>query len=121
MKRRCYDIAVCSKKDTSVYFNKEKIKIKNIKDYMRLYFNEEKKIVFEEVNDRWTIGMCLADDGFEHISFVNGIYTTDGGTHVNYITNKLVKEVKEVVSKKAKSVKNSYIRDKICIFINSLI
>lgn len=121
MKKRCYDIAACSKKDTGVWFNKEKIKIKTMKDYMKLYFNNDKKYVVEEVSDRWTVGMCVAEDGFEQISFVNGIYTNDGGTHVNYITNKIVKEVKEVISKKSKSVKNNYIKDKVCIFINSFI
>ena len=120
MKKRCYDIAACSKKNTSVWFNKEKIKVKTMKDYMKLYVGD-KKIVVEEVNERWTIGMCVAEDGFEHISFVNGIYTNDGGTHVNYITNKIVKEVREVVLKKSKTVKSNYIKDKICIFINTFI
>jgi DNA topoisomerase-2 len=121
MKKRVYDIASCSKKETTIYFNKVKIKVKNIQDYMALYFDDKRKIVYEQVNDRWSIGMCLAEDGFEQVTFVNGIHTNDGGTHVNYIVNKIVKEIKDVVSKKSKTVKSAYIKDKIFIFINSFI
>lgn len=105
MKKRVYDIACCTKKSVNVSFNGEKIKIKNIQDYMKMFFQEERKIVYEEVNDRWTIGVCLAEDGFEQISFVNGIHTNDGGTHVDYISKKVVKEVVEILKKKSKNGK----------------
>lgn len=123
MKKRAYDISVCSKKETTIFFNKEKIKTKKIHDYMKLYLNEteDKKFVYEEVNNRWIVGACLAEDGFEQISFVNGIETNEGGTHVNHVTNKLVKEIKDSVLKKSKTVKNSYIKDKIFVFISCFI
>lgn len=121
MKKRVIDIACCTKKDVSVWFNNEKIKIKSIQDYMKMYFDESKKIVCEKINDRWTIGMCVADDNFEQISFVNGINTYQGGTHVNYISNKIVKEIADIIKKKCKTVKTQYIKNKIFLFINCAI
>ena len=121
MQKRVYDISACVRKGVSVFWNKQKIKIKDAKDYVKLYVNDNRKIVHEVVNDRWTVAMCLADDGAEDLSFVNGIFTNEGGTHINYVANQIVKEVKKAVAKKAKNVKNKYIRDKIFLFINCLI
>lgn len=121
MKKRAIDIACCTKKSVSVWFNGEKIKIKTIQDYMKMYFEESKKIVCEVVNDRWTVGMCVAEDSFEQVSFVNGINTYQGGTHVNYITNKIVKEVGDIIKKKCKTVKTQYIKNKVFIFVHCFI
>jgi DNA topoisomerase-2 len=124
MKKRVYDIAVNSHKDVSVYYNSSKIPIKKFEDYIKLYLKEgeEKKIVVDEIsNERWSIGIFMNDDNFEQVSFVNGINTNLGGTHVDYITKKIVKEFLEKLKKKKVKVKNSYIKDKMFIFVKSFI
>jgi DNA topoisomerase-2 len=54
---------------------------------------------------------------------VNGINTSEGGTHVDYIVNQIVYKLKEQVEKKHKdlTIRPSYIKDNIMIFINCLI
>ena len=124
MKKRVYDIAVNTSKNVSVYYNGKKIGIKKFEDYIKLYLKdgEDKKIlVDEDTNERWSVGLYMNDDNFEQISFVNGINTNLGGTHVDYITNKIIKEYMAKLKKKKVDVKKSYIKDKMHIFIKSFI
>ena len=34
------------------------------------------KVVYEQVNARWEVGVTLSDQGFQQVSFVNSIATT---------------------------------------------
>jgi DNA topoisomerase-2 len=42
--------------------------------------------------------MTVSNNGFQQVSFVNSIATTKGGTHVNYITDQIIKSLAPVVS-----------------------
>jgi len=44
----------------------------------------------------------LSDGAFQQVSFVNSICTTKGGTHVDYITEQIVKKIIEKVAAKNK-------------------
>lgn len=121
---RVYDgSAICKK---NVYFDSQKIPIKDFENYMGLYIGNktESPRVFEKINDRWEIGFALNPyDKFTQISFVNGISTTEGGTHVDYIINQIIYKLKENLEKKHKDIviKPSYIKDNIMVFINCLV
>ena len=124
MKKRVYDIAFNTGKNISVYYNKTKIPIKKMTDYMKLYIPEgaERKMVVDEGNNpRWEIGLFKSNDSFDQVSFVNGINTNQGGTHVDYVSKKVVKHIVEKLIKKVKKVKNSHVRDKLFVFIKASI
>ena len=57
------------------------------------------------------------------MSFVNGICTTRGGTHVDYITNQIVEQIQEKIQKKDKNlnVKPFQIKAHLWVFVNALI
>jgi DNA topoisomerase-2 len=57
------------------------------------------------------------------VSFVNGVSTTDGGTHIDYLLNQIIYRLKEQLEKKHKDlvIRPSYIKDNILIFVNCLI
>ncbi len=124
MARRMYDFASCADKSVSFYYNSVKIKVKNFSDYIALYDTEEQTV--DKINDRWEIGVAPTDT-FQQISFVNGIYTKNGGTHVTYIVNQLVKGISEYMTKKFKeeiggrTIKPQYIKDNIFVFIKATI
>ena len=65
---------------------------------------------------------CRSDGEMSQISFVNAISTSKGGTHVNYITDQIVKKLMEILTKK-KSIKLKpfQIKSHLSIFINCLI
>jgi DNA topoisomerase-2 len=102
--KRVYDLcATCS--GVAVYLNGKKIAIKNFEAYVKSYFQEEKKIMFEKVNERWQIGVALTDGDPQQVSFVNSICTTKGGKHVTYVQDQLVKKILDIVEKKNKGRK----------------
>ena len=81
-------------------------------------------IIFEDTNERWKVGVIYAPNhDFKQISFVNGICTYHGGSHVDYITNNIIDKIKIQISKKHKDlvIKPSAIKENMIIFINAII
>ena len=54
-------------------------------------------------NIPWKIGVSISNtDSFEQVSFVNGISTSKGGKHVDYILNQITKKMVTYIEKKKK-------------------
>ena len=124
LKKRAYDMAVCTDIYVSVYFNGEKIKCKSFQDYIDLYYKTKPKLVYEKVNSRWRVGAIYDNDsGFNHIAFVNGIWTYHGGTHINHITQQIADNVEKSILQKHKNLKirKSQIKENITLFIDCVI
>lgn len=76
------------------------------------------KVFSVKVNDRWEVAVKRSNsDSFEHMSFVNSVWTPRGGSHVNYVTHQIVKSIEEVVKKKSSSVDLHMIRNKLMVFV----
>ena len=129
LKKRVYDVAGTSPSRIKVYLNDKKINIDNFNDYVDLYikgryFDEEAKVEYPklEVNstERWEVIFSMTDGTFQQVSFVNGICTSKGGTHVNYIIDQIIERIAETIKKKAKDIKlnNNQIKQNIWIFLN---
>ena len=82
-------------KKANIYFNGEKINIKTLSEFMKL-FGIEKTIEFKMTGDEirfpWSVCLGYADvkelSGI-NMSFINGIYLPKGGSHVNMLYNQL--------------------------------
>jgi DNA topoisomerase-2 len=119
-RKRVFDLAALNK-NIKFTFNKEKINFKNFKDYCLLYGLEEESL-FTANSDTWTIGISYSDNGFKQISFVNSIFTFEGGTHVEYIFNQIVDFLRPYILKKHKlDIKPYEIRNNLFLFVNSTI
>ena len=119
--RRVFDVSGITSRDVKVKYNDELIKIKDFQSYIDLYINPESKKIYEQVNERWAFGIVLSDE-FKQVSFVNGIHTSKGGKHVEYIVNQITKKMIAYISKKKKiTLKAAFIKEQICIFVNSTI
>jgi DNA topoisomerase-2 len=115
--KRVYDVAGCNP-NLKVYLNGERIHVKSFEDYIKLYVDD---FVFEE-NDHWKVGVAHSDDGFRHVSFVNGTETLVGGNHINYVSDQLTERLREHFKKKHKvDVKPSDIRQHLLLFIDATI
>lgn len=126
LNKRVYDISACTAEKVSVYLNDEKIKIKNFDDFISLHYEKKPKIVYKEVNERWKVGVVFdPDNGGNHVSFVNGIFTYAGGTHVEYIANQITKKVSDHIKQKKEhkslNIKPNQIREHLTFFIESII
>jgi DNA topoisomerase-2 len=119
--KRVYDIAACTNKNVKVYLNETEIKLQSFSDYIKLYYPEPPKtLVYEEITDRWKVGAIFNPDaGFSSVSFVNGIQTYNGGTHVKYICDQLTAKLTEIILKKNKKVKikPDQIKSNITLFV----
>ncbi|MBD23824.1 MAG: hypothetical protein CMG46_02300 [Candidatus Marinimicrobia bacterium] len=122
LKRRIYDIAGTTDKSLSLYYNNSKLPIKSFDRYIDLYLNGEEK-VYQKIHHRWEIGVSVSkSDKFEHYSFVNGIYTSKGGKHVDIITKQLTTSIKNYIKKKhKKDIPDIYIKNYLKVFINCII
>jgi len=116
--RRIYDIAGITTKDVKVKLNNETLDVKNFNHYTELY-NDHDKII--EQHDRWSYSVCVSEE-FKQVSFVNGIFTSKGGKHVDYIVQQIIKKMTAYIEKKKKvEVKPSIIKEQIHIFLNCTI
>lgn len=121
-KKRTYDIGAITTKEVKVKFNNETIEIKNFKQYIELYTQDE-PIVYEEANERWEYAVSLSKTGeFSQVSFVNGINTYNGGKHIEYISNQIIRKLIEFIEKKKKvKVSASSIKEQLFLFLNCVI
>jgi DNA topoisomerase-2 len=118
--KRAIDIAAYSP-GVKVYYNDILIPIKTFKDYMRMFINDEEELFYEKINENWEVGVTRSpNDMFQQISMVNGISTHIGGTHVNYISNQIVKSLGEKIEKinKGVNIKQAMIKNHLFIFLS---
>jgi DNA topoisomerase-2 len=129
-KKRIYDLAATTNciRPTKVYFNDELITTNTFAKYVDLHFPDGASYekVIDDKQARWQVCVVFdTTDTLEHqnISFVNNICTSSGGTHVNDVVDRVVKELKEAITAKKKKldVKPSQIKENLIFFINSII
>jgi len=120
--RRAYDLAGILK-NTNVFWNENKLEVDSFIDYVKLYYNDNINYVYQKCGESEIIFSNSLDDNFKQISFVNSVHTKDGGKHVDHVLKQIINNMQKAISKKYKSVKvrDSFIKDKINIFINSVI
>jgi DNA topoisomerase-2 len=70
-------------------------------------------------NGRWEYSVGLsAEHEFQQVSFVNGINTSKGGKHVEYILNQITRKLSAFIEKKKKIVVNANtIKEQLILFL----
>jgi DNA topoisomerase-2 len=118
LKKRVYDISAITDKTIKVKYNSSIIPIKNFEQYINLYIGDNKR-VYEQANPRWEYAVALTPSNeFVQVSFVNGIYTSKGGKHVEYILNQITRKLCELIEKKKKvKVNPNTIKEQLILFI----
>ena len=121
LKKRVYDVAAVTDKNLKVKYNSNLIPIKNFQQYIDLYIGDKNETprVYEENGVRWEYAVALTPTNeFVQISFVNGIHTSKGGKHVEYILNQITKKVGEFIEKKKKvKVNANTIKEQLILFL----
>ena len=136
MCRRVFDIAGCTGNNLNVTLNGIALPIPNFQTYCKLFYSSHRStrkprpICFHKINARWEVGVALSDSGsFESVSFVNGMATPRGGTHVNVLTQQITQRMAEKIEKKHPALfkdvtyrqLQNLIRRNLMIFCNTLI
>jgi DNA topoisomerase-2 len=121
IERRVWDLAMTLGKEVKVTFNKTAVKCKNLTEYAKAFGCDT--VIAESPNERWNI--AIADSPMDKqfsMSFVNGIWTSKGGTHVDAVTSQVVNHVVEYLETKKKiKVKPGLVRDNLAVFVTSMI
>jgi len=120
-RRRATDLAMTVGKEVKVFWKigeeKTLIKCRDLAVYAGEYL--EGPVVHYSC-DRWDIAVADSPTGsFLQVSFVNGIWTSRGGTHVDNIVNQIVSHIIEYLDTKKKiKVKPSTVKENLAIFIS---
>lgn len=121
IRRRTYDCAAWCGASVKVRWNDEVIPCKNFLHYSKLLAGD-KPVVMLKGNKHWDVSVFASDEGYKHISFVNGIFTAAGGTHVKHVTKQLTDALVVAIKKKMKkTIRPIVIRDCLSIVIRSMI
>ena len=118
LRKRVFDISAITPKTVSIFLNDEKIKCKDFAEYTSYYIgskSEAPRVYYEEPNGRWQVCIALSKkDSFQHVSFVNGLSTIDGGSHVDHVILPIIKKCTEEIQAKHKNitVKQQKVKDR---------
>jgi len=120
--RRTYDACACTSTRVKVYYNGTQLPCTTFEKYVDCYIGDKtttERVFAKQTN--WDVCVASSSQGFRQVSFVNGINTSAGGSHVDYVVNHLIKHIIDYASTKHKDVKlkPTHVRDNVFVFVNS--
>jgi DNA topoisomerase-2 len=135
MRRRVIDIAGCSGGKLLVTLNGEEVSCSDFQEYVDLYRKPQlNPMLYHKINARWELAVGLSETkSFESISFVNGMNTSRGGTHVdelarqishhiaNHINTKMAKQLDHFQNQATLNVTPRMVRRHLFLCVNSLV
>ena len=98
--RYVYDAAMIT--GVNVYLNNQKIKVKNLSDYSKLFPNENNEILVLKSKDCNVVLTPSSRTDFEHMAFTNGVYNKDGGVHIEKWSKDIFKPLLQKINKPKK-------------------
>jgi len=108
--KRVWDANICTTQNCKVKFNGEVLTKQNFEAYAKMHEGVEEVTCVN--GDRWSVCIGPSTDGMEQVSFVNGLCTNKGGTHVdhaaNLIANGIIDEMAKKIKLKPQQVKNTF-------------
>lgn len=113
MRKRCADLAACNPL-VRVEFNGERFSFSSFAAYCRHYVDN----VIYEGSERWRIAVASSNGSMQQVSFVNGVETKDGGTHVDSVVWQVVEALRVRLKKKHKvDLKPAEVRNHLFVFV----
>ncbi|OQR90313.1 DNA topoisomerase 2 DNA gyrase B [Achlya hypogyna] len=126
LRKRVFDVAGCLP-NVTVTWNGDVVPVVGFESYVAAFegstTKEKAPSLYTRVNKRWEVGVAPSDIGFVQVSFVNGMTTHRGGTHVNVVLEQLCKRIADHINTKHKdmTVTATQIKPHLSLFVNALI
>lgn len=126
------DVAATVSSNVTVLFQGNEVNCSNLTGYLNLFpeLDTVTEKIIANVNERWKVAVVVKDGG-ESFTFVNGMWTTQGGTHENHVITQIVDHVSRTLLSRAKGndkqlVENArglqrIIREKFWFFVDACI
>lgn len=89
IKKRAVEISIWGPK---VKFNNEIVNV-TFEEFAKQFIDERSPTIAHHKAKNWEVIVARSYDGFQQKSYVNGIATTNGGTHVNHVVNALCEKI----------------------------
>lgn len=131
--KRVYDCIACTRDNVQIYLNGEKLRGKGLQDYTNYFFPKTNadgstnsiRMYHEKIVDRdliWEF-VVVPSERFEHVSFVNGNSTYQGGKHVDHIVYQIINRLKTLLEtkKRIKDVKPAFIKERLFLFLRATV
>lgn len=109
LRTRMIYVSACLGESYKIYYQDEELKIYNLEELAKItpaYIETEQmvKCNLTKGKDKFEIIIFVWDnnEGNEHLSFINGLYLSEGGTHIRYISKLILDNLKKKLEKKLK-------------------
>jgi DNA topoisomerase-2 len=115
--KRTWDTAMwCSK--CKVSFNSKLLEVKNLEEYAQMHLGDAQ--IAKMHTENFEVVVAHSPSGaFQQCSWVNGICTTKGGSHVDKVVKALVDEISK--DKRCATLKPAQIKASLFVFVRSVI
>ena len=114
--KRVWDANICTTQNCKVKFNGDVLPKRNFEAYAKMH--EGVQDVASVSGDRWSVCIGPSENGLEQISFVNGLCTMKGGTHVDHVANIVANGIIDDMAKKIK-LKPQQVKNAFTIFVKA--
>jgi DNA topoisomerase-2 len=114
--KRVWDANICTTQNCKVKFNGDVLPKQNFEAYAKMH--EGVQEVASVSGDRWSVCIGPSENGLEQVSFVNGICTMKGGTHVDHVANHIANGIIDDMAKKIK-LKPQQVKNAFTIFVKA--
>ena len=108
--KRVWDANICTTSNCKIKFQGEALPKITFEAYAKMH--EGVTDLCSVTTDRWSVCVGPSENGLEQVSFVNGICTNKGGTHVDHVASHLASGIIDEMAKKIKlkpqQVKNTF-------------
>ena len=116
VEKRTWDAAMwCSK--AKIYFNTKLLEVSTLEEYAKMHLGTVPVAKYHDENVQVIVGHSTTG-AFQQCSWVNGIATTKGGTHVDRVVKSIVDEISK---DKKVSVKPAQIKASLFVFVRAVI
>ena len=117
VEKRTWDAAMwCTK--AQVYFNQKLLEVKNLEEYAQMHMGDVALAKMHTENFEVVVGHSTSG-GFQQCSWVNGISTTKGGSHVDKVTKVLCEAI--VADKRCATLKPAQIKASLFVFVRAVV
>ena len=117
IEKRVYDAVVCTSPNCKVSFQGVKLDQMSTEDYTKMYLPEGTEVATLNT-ERWCVTIAPSD-GFQQVSFVNGICTTKGGTHVDHVVSSIASSIIEELASKKLQLKPQSVKNTMFVMVRS--
>jgi len=114
--KRAWDANICTTPNCKVKFQGEVLPKTSFEAYAKMH--EGVSEVCSVTSDRWSVCIGPSENGMEQVSFVNGICTTKGGTHVDHVTSLVASGIIDEMAKKI-NLKPQQVRNTFNVFVKA--